>query len=293
MLIDTHAHVNFNAYKDDGDEVVRRALAEGTWLINVGSEKDTSRRAVEYATRYDTGVFAAVGLYPGNLVTQEYEEKVGGEKIKISSAAEIFDEQYYFNLARQAKVVAIGEIGLDYYRNGAAKELQQKVFKQQLALAKSLNKPVMIHCREAHDDLIEILSDYSYSSSEAEGRIEKFSLRQAQGKLSSNNKIRGVIHSFSGTLAQAQEYLSTGFHLGFNGIITFAHDYDEVIKVMPFDKILLETDCPYLTPVPLRGKRNEPSYVRYVAQKVAELRGVSFEEVAEVTTINAKKLFGI
>jgi TatD DNase family protein len=272
MLIDTHAHVNFLQYKDDGDEVVKRSLAEGTWLINVGSEKDTSRRAVEYANRYEAGVFAAVGLYPGNLVAQEFEEKIGGEMIKISSAAEVFDEQYYSGLASEAKVVAIGEIGLDYYRNGAAKELQKEVLLAQLKLAGNLNKPVLLHCRQAHDDLLEIL-------------------RQAI----SDKRLaaRGVLHSFSGTLGQAQEYLAMGFHLGFNGIITFTHDYDEVIKTMPFDRILVETDCPYLTPVPLRGKRNEPGYVRYVAEKIADLRGVSFEDVAGMTTTNARKLFKI
>jgi len=272
MLIDTHAHVNFLQYKNDGDEVVKRSLAEGIWLINVGSEKDTSRRAVEYSSRYGVGVFAAVGLHPIQLRAQEIEEKVDGELIKFSIPAEEFDEAYYTNLVEQEKVVAIGEIGLDYYRNAAAKELQQEVFIKQLELAVKFKKPILIHCREAHEDLQKIFKEW----------IEN-------GK----SLPRGVLHSFSGTLAQAQEYLAMGFHLGFNGIITFTHDYDEVIKTMPFDRILVETDCPYLTPVPLRGKRNEPSYVKYVAQKISELRGVSFEEVAEVTTKNAKGLFNL
>lgn len=272
MLIDTHAHVNFLQYKNDGDEVVSRSLAEGTWMINVGSEKDTSRRAVEYATRYETGVFAAIGLHPIQLRAQEIEEKENGETVKFTIPAEEFDEEYYANLARQEKVVAIGEIGLDYYRNGATKELQQEVFIKQLELAIKFKKPILVHCREAHEDLQKIFKEWL----------------GAEKSLPS-----GVLHSFSGTMEQAQAYLDMGFHLGFNGIITFAHDYDEVVKNMPFDRILVETDCPYLTPVPLRGKRNEPSYVKHVAQKIAELRGVSFEEVAEITTANAKKLFNI
>ena len=297
MLIDTHAHVNFLQYKNDGDEVVKRSLAEGTWMINVGSEKDTSRRAVEYAQKYKQGVFAAVGLHPGHLAAVEYEEEIKGEKVKFSTAAEIYDERYYFDLACEPKVVAIGEIGLDYYRMdmtcdipklnfpilghrksksdrqiNAEKNLQKEVLLEQLGLAEKLNKPVMLHCREAHEDLLKILKTWT---------------------LVGNKPLRGVIHSFSGRWSQAKQYLAMGFYLGFNGIITFARDYDKVVREVPLDKLLLETDCPYLTPEPWRGKRNEPSYVKYVAQKVAELRGISVEEVAEITTKNARKLFKI
>ena len=283
MLIDTHAHINFNAYKDDGDKVVRRALAQDIWLINVGSEKDTSRRAIEYAQQFERGVFAAVGLHPGHLAAVEYEEEIKGEQMKFSSSAEIFDERYYFNLAQEAKVVAIGEIGLDYYRLtadkrgtdariDADKNLQKEVLLEQLGLAENLNKPVLLHCREAHEDLLKILRTWT---------------------LVGNKPLRGVIHSFSGRWSQAEQYLAMGFHLGFNGLITFARDYDRVVREMPLGKLLLETDCPYLTPEPWRGKRNEPSYVRYVAQKIAELRGISADEVAEVTTRNARELFRI
>ncbi len=273
MLIDTHAHINFSAYKDDGDAVVKRALDENTWLINVGSEKDTSRRAADYARRYPTGVFAAVGLHPGHLVAQEYEEEINGEKVKFSTAAEIYDEQCYFNLAREPKVVAIGEIGLDYhYKNGARSELQREGLLEQLGLAEKLNKPVILHCRDAHEDLLKILDMWIFVG---------------------NKPLRGVVHSFSGRWSQAERYLKMGFYLSFNGIITFARDYDRVVRAMPLDKLLLETDCPYLTPEPWRGKRNEPAYVKYVAEKVAELRGISMGEVAERTTENAWKLFKI
>jgi len=274
VLIDTHAHINFNVYKNDGDEVVRRALAENTWLINVGAERDTSRRAIEYARQYEAGVFAAIGLHPGSLAAQEYEEKIDGDEIvKIKTEAQEFDCEYYKTLAQDDKVVAIGEVGLDYhYSNGARPELQREVLLEQLGLAEKLNKPVMLHCRDAHEDLLKILEMWN---------------------LVGNKPLRGVVHSFSGRWSQAEKYLAMGFHLGFNGIITFARDYDRVVREAPLSRLLLETDCPYLTPAPFRGKRNEPSYVKYVAEKVAELRGISVEEVAEVTTKNAKKLFRI
>lgn len=272
MLIDTHAHVNFNAYKDDGDEVVKRTLAENVWIINVGAENRTSRRAVEYAKRYETGVFAAVGLHPGHLAAQEYEEEIDGSRIKFSSPIEVYDEKLYFALAQEEKVKAIGEIGLDYYHNEARKELQKEVLLEQLGLAEKLQKPVILHCREAHEDLLNILKTWTFVG---------------------NKPLRGVIHSFSGDWKDAQEYLALGFYLGFNGLITFARDFDEVVRNSPLEKILLETDCPFLTPIPFRGKRNEPGFVKYVAEKVAELRGLSLEEVAGATFKNAKELFKI
>jgi len=273
MLIDTHAHVNFLQFRDDGDETVKRSLAEGTWLINVGSEKDTSRRAVEYATRYKAGVFAAIGLHPGSLCTQEFEEKIDEKEIiKIKTEAQEFNYDYYKKLGQKPEVVAIGEIGLDYYRNAAKPELQKEVLLEQLGLAENLGKPVMLHCREAHEDLLKILKTWT---------------------LVGNKSLSGVIHSFSGRWSQAEQYLAMGFYLSFNGIITFARDYDRVVREMPLERLLLETDCPYLTPIPFRGKRNEPAYVKYVAQKVAELRGLSLEEVSDATTKNAKRLFKI
>lgn len=273
MLIDTHAHVNFAAYKDDGDEVTERALKENIRMINVGSERDTSRRALEYAKKYKQGVFAAVGLHPIHLRTQQIGAHVDEyENIEFKAEAEKFDYDYYKSQAQNEKVVAIGEIGFDYYRNAANKELQKEVLLEQMSLADELKKPIIFHCREAHNDLLATLKEW---------------------ELVGNKKLRGVIHSFSGRWSQAQLYLAMGFYLGFNGIITFARDYDKVIKQMPLERLLLETDCPYLTPVPYRGKRNEPAYVKYVAEKVAELRGISYEEVAEITTKNTQTLFGI
>jgi len=273
MLIDTHAHVNFIAYKDDGDEVIKRALKENIWMINVGSEKDTSRRAVEYAKKYSEGVYAAVGLHPIHLKEQEADAQLDEyESAEFKTSAEKFDYKYYKSLAQNEKVVAIGEIGLDYYHNTANIDLQREVLLEQISLADEFKKPIIFHCREAHNDLLAILKEWD---------------------LVGNKNLRSVIHSYSGRWSQAKLYLEMGFYLGFNGIITFARDYDKVIKQMPLNRLVLETDCPYLTPIPFRGKRNEPAYVKYVAQKVAELRGISFEEVAETTTANAKKLFNI
>jgi len=298
MLIDTHAHVNFTAYKDDGDEVIKRALKNNVWLINIGSQYDTSRRAVEYAQKFEEGVFASVALHPIHLKGRKIKEEVDAdESFTIETQEEKFDYQKYKELAlsthsttaqggeqsrttspeqaRQSKVVAIGETGLDYYHLDLGQEenqkaLQKESFVKHLELAKELGKPIIVHCRKAHADVLEILKDYT------------------AGKA---NKLQGTIHSFSGRLSQAEQYLGMGFYLSFNGIVTFARDYDKVILNMPLERLLIETDCPYLAPVPFRGKRNEPLYVKYVAEKIAELRGISFEEVAEITTDNAKKLF--
>ncbi len=258
MFVDTHAHINFRDYKDDGAEVIKRALENDVWLINVGADFATSKKAVEYSERYQIGVFAAVGLHPTSLKAEE------------------FNEQKYRELAHKPKVLAIGEIGLDYYRikncEAGIIERQKEIFKKQIDLTIELGLPIIIHCRNANNDVIDILNS-----------IFKIP----------NSKLRGVIHSFSGNYKQAREYRKMGFKIAFNGIITFARDYDKVILDTPLKDILLETDCPYLTPVPYRGKRNEPLYVIEVAKKVAEIKGLSLEEVAEQTTKNAKEVFNI
>ena len=283
MLIDTHAHLNFNAFKDDVEEVIRRCSEEKVGVINVGSQYSTSKRAVEMAEKHEN-MWAAIGLHPSHLSEYEFEDGEGG---KIKSAVEKFDREKYLTLAKSKKVVAIGEIGLDYYfekskiKNQNAKlqfksqnlKYQQKeVFIQQIDLAIELNLPLMIHCREAYRDVLKILTEQN----------------KKYGK-----KLRGVIHSYLGRLSYAQIFNDIGFSLSFNGIITYARDYDKVIKNIDLEYILTETDCPWLTPVPHRGERNEPAYVRYVAEKIAEIRGVSFDEVAKATTENAEKLFAI
>lgn len=278
MFIDTHAHVNFNSYRDDSDEVIRRSLDNEVWMINIGSQYSTSKRAVEMAERYEKGVFAAVGLHPLHLETGLVKIKDDREEIQFPTIEERFDYEQYKKLAQSLRVVAIGEIGLDYYwkpktksKLALFKEKQMDVLFQQMDLAKELGLPVLFHCRTAHDDLLKVLE-------------HKFS--------DTNYKLNGTIHCFTGTWEQAQKYMDMGFYLSFNGII-FKMNLDEVIEKTPIERILLETDCPYLVPPEAPSKRNEPIYVKYVAEKIAKIKNVSYEKVAEITTQNAKKLFKI
>jgi len=312
MLIDTHAHLNFNAYKDDADEVIKRTLENDVWMINVGSQYSTSLRAVEYAKKYPEGVFASVALHPIHLKSRKIKEEIDWqESLEFETREEKFDYEKYKELAIQSKVVAIGETGLDYYHLDKGKEeeqkkLQKESFIKHLELAKELNKPIIIHCREAHQDVLEILKSFIELLPERSRALNALSARRSRRLIinpstSSGSKLSGVVHSFSGRWSQAQQYLEMGFYLGFNGLITFAfnglitfaRDYDKVIKNTPLERLLLETDCPYLAPIPFRGQRNEPLYVKYVAFKIAEIKGVSFDEIAHVTTENARNLFGI
>lgn len=265
MIIDTHAHVNFNAFKDDADEVIRRALNEKIWMINVGSQYSTSKRAVEIAEKYDEGVYAAIGLHPIHLGQGLVKIKEDLQEVQFPAREEVFDYERYKELAKSKKVVAIGEVGFDYY----LKEFHQKqlnVFLGQLALAQEMNLPIIIHCRMAHEELREALTPYL-------------------------SKIRGVVHSHTATWEQTKDYLNTDLYFGFNGLI-FKRPSDEVIKNLPLEKILVETDAPYLTPQQEDG-RNEPLYIKHVVSKIAQIKGLSYQEVAEATTQNARMLFGI
>ncbi len=268
-IIDTHAHLNFNAYREDSDRVVERSLEGGVSVINVGSQYSTSFRAVELAERHREGVWAAVGLHPIHLETGLVKIKIDPEEIQIQSRQEQFDREKYRELAKSSdKVVAIGEIGLDYYYKPKTrrklelfKEKQKKAFLEQQGLAKDLNLPMIFHCRFAHDDFLELVDP----------------------------SLPGVVHCFTGNWEQAKLYLEKGFYLGFNGLI-FKLDCDEIIKRVPLERILIETDCPYLTPPPETG-RNEPLFVKRVAEKIAKLKDMSYKEIAEITSENAQKLF--
>lgn len=290
MIIDSHCHVHFNAYKEDMDEVIRRTRADGVALITVGTQATTSKKGLEVAEAYD-GVWATVGLHPNHLIEQEFwdDDELPPEEQatpKIKTRAERFDLAYYRELAKHPKCVAIGECGFDYYRlpEGtdleAIKKVQEEAVRLQFDLATEMDLPVAIHCRDAHIDQARVIREYVES-----GRLAR----------------RGVIHCFTGTVEEAQVYIDLGFYISFTGIITFPPRKTEgefsalqrVVQALPLESILVETDAPYLTPVPHRGKRNEPAYVRHVAAKVAELKGISLEEVERVTTENAKKLFGI
>jgi TatD DNase family protein len=193
--------------------------------------------------------------------------------VEFHPSVEEFDEERYLKLAESKKVVAIGEIGLDYFHNSGNKEKQKEVFSAQIEMAMKLDLPIIIHSRKSHDDVIEIL-------------IEKKKIYQ--------EKLRGVVHCFSGRLSQAKTYTEElGFHLGFNGVVTFDRSYDKVLREVDMKYFLIETDCPYLTPIPFRGQRNEPAYVKYVAEKIAEIKEKDVFELERATTESAKGLFKI
>lgn len=282
-LFDIHTHTQFAAFKGEADLVIKRALDAGVWMINVGTQKDTSAKAVEFAEKYAQGVYATVGLHPIHTersyhdpqelgIIQQSADYAAITDGGFMSREEKFDYAYYKKLVLHPKVVAIGECGLDYYRLGEeTKEKQFRAFEAEIELAAEVKKPLMIHCRNAFGDLVQILNS-------------KFPIL---------NSPPGVVHFFSGTKDDAKKLLDMGFSFSFGGVITFARDYDEAIKYIPLERILLETDAPYVAPVPYRGKRNEPAYVAEVAKKLAELRGVSWEEIAEITTANARRLFNL
>ena len=275
MIIDTHSHLNFNAYKKDLDEVMNRTLQNNVWMINVGTKYETSKQAIELAEKYKEGVYSAIGLHPIYAGAEFQKIKTDPKEGEFLVKEESFDKEKYKELSKSKKVVAIGEIGLDYYYKPKTKtkleqfkQKQKEVFLQQIELAEELNLSVILHCRMAHQDLINILKQREH--------------------------IKGVIHCFTGTLEDAQQYIDLGFYLGINGII-FKFNIDEVIKKISLDKILVETDCPYLTP-PQEGdknKRNEPIFVKHIIQKIADLKELDFNEIATKTTQNAKELFKI
>ena len=273
--IDAHTHAHFAAFNDDYKEVIGRALEVGVAVVNVGTQKDTSAKALEVAHEFSENVWAVVGLHPIHTEKSFHDAKelgAGGDESGFTSRGEMFDYEYYRKLALDPKTVAIGECGLDYFRLGEeTKEKQKEAFLKQVELAYDVKKHLMIHCRDAFGDLIKILEEN-------------------KNKL---NAKPGVVHFFTGTVDDARKLLSLGFYFTFGGVITFARSYDKVIKTIPMDRLLSETDAPYVTPEPYRGKRNEPAYVVYVVRKLAELRGVSEEEMAEQIWANAKAVFGI
>lgn len=279
MLIDTHAHLNFNYFKDDADSVIQNSLSERTWMINVGADYKTSKRALDYANKYERGVYAAVGLHPMHLQTMRAQ----GDDYDFVTREESFNYDIYEKLAKFEKVVAIGEIGLDYYhiepdQNASeVKKKQKDTFLEQLLLARKLDMPAIIHCRQAHDDLIACVKDFKNEYKE----------------LIPKNKPWAVVHCFSGDEDLAWQYFGFGFLISFTGLITFSSQWDDLIRKLPDDKFMIETDSPFMTPEPFRGKRNEPMYVKYVAEKIAEIQISTFERIAKATTANAKTLFKI
>jgi TatD DNase family protein len=252
MLIDSHAHLEMPEFRRDLEAVIQRAKESGVgYIFTVGTEKKDWMRALEIAHSHPS-IYAILGVHPHN-------------------AKEIDDQTYptLRQLCRNEKVKAYGEIGLDFYRNLSPRDVQLKRFREQIELAKELRLPIVVHDREAHQETLEIL------------------------KSEKADECGGIIHCFSGDYEMAKECIDMGFYISIPGSITFknAEKFREIIQRLPLESLLVETDAPFLAPVPFRGKRNEPSYVRYTAQKVAEIKKVSFEKVAEVTTENALRVF--
>lgn len=266
-FFDIHAHVNDIRYDEDRQAVLKRTQESSVWSVQVGTDRKSSQEVVKIADLAGIGVYSSIGVHP------------------IDDEQETFDELFFGKLIESKRVVAIGECGLDYSRlDGVSavvfeKKRQRELFKQQIDFAVLKNLPLMIHCRDsdksladAHNDVLEILK----------GK------KQEAGDI-----LRGNIHFFSQTIDIAREYFALGFTISFTGVITFTHEYDEVIRLSPLDRIMSETDCPFVAPVPYRGKRNEPIFVKEVVKKIAEIREEDFEIVREATVQNAVRVFGI
>lgn len=254
MLFDTHVHINARQFADDEKDVIKRALSEGVSnMIVVGFDRETIEGAIRIAEENES-IYAAVGWHPVDAIDMTDE-----------------DLKWIEELASHPKVVALGEMGLDYHWDKSPKEIQKEVFRKQIRLAKKVKLPIIIHNREATQDIVEILKEEDAK------------------------EVGGIMHCFSGSLETAQECIDMNFYISFGGPVTFknAKKPKEVVKELPLEKLLIETDCPYLTPHPYRGKRNEPAYVKLVAEQIAELKGISLDEVARQTTINAKNIFQI
>jgi TatD DNase family protein len=254
MLFDSHAHIDDSRFDSDQAETIERARENGvTGIINIGADMASSARSVALAKAYQ-GIYAAVGIHPHDA----------------KSVAEADYDQLAEWVNKEAKVVAIGEIGLDYYYDLSPRDVQQTVFIRHIDLARQLGKPIIIHDRDAHGDVMSIVK------------------KEAKGVI-------GVFHCYSGSLEMAKEVIKLGFYVSFAGPVTFAKSakLKEIAAAVPLERLLVETDSPYLTPHPYRGRRNEPAHVRLVAEEVARLRGLSLEAVAEATTNNVKQLFSI
>lgn len=254
MIIDSHAHLDDSRFDYDRDMIIKNLKNNGIELvINIGADLKTSIASVSLADKYDN-IYAAVGVHPHSAKEMD------------NSTIEILK-----SFAKRDKVVAIGEIGLDFHYDNSPRDIQRKWFKEQLKLAKEVDLPVIIHTREAAQETFDIL-------------------KEAQ-----DGSLRGVLHCYSGSVEMALEYIKLGFYISIAGPVTFnnAKVTKEVAKAVPLDKLLIETDCPYLTPMPYRGKRNEPMFTKYVAETIAEIRGITFDELAKATNKNTKELFKI
>jgi len=273
---DAHTHIHFPAYDKDRGEVIAHAIDQNVGMVTVGTTFKTSLEAVEVAKSF-MNIWAAVGVHPVHASESFHDADEMGKAAhgEMQHPAEVFDATAFRKLATDPRVVAIGECGLDYFRlEGDAKkekEEQKKLFVEQIRFAHAVKKPLMIHCRSAFPDLLGILEE--------------------EKKYLSENA--GIIHFFSGTEREAEQLLGLGFSFTFGGVVTFTSDYDAVVRSLPIDRILSETDAPYVSPAPYRGKRNQPAYVVHVAKRLAELKGVSEDEMEGQILANAERMFSI
>lgn len=249
-LIDSHVHLNDRRFHADREEVFRRIEEGLDFVVNIGYDLESSKISLDYARKHPF-IYATVGLHPAE--EEEYTEKL---------------EKQLEELAREEKVLAIGEIGLDYHWMTKSKEIQKDIFRKQLALAERMGKPVVIHTRDAMEDTIKILQEFP--------------------------KVGGILHCYPGSVESAKQMIDR-YYLGIGGVLTFknAKKLTEVVRGIPLERFVLETDCPYMAPIPYRGQRNEPIYVKEVAKKIAEIKGISYEEVVRVTNENTKKVYGL
>lgn len=269
---DAHTHTNFVAYATDRDEVIKRSADAEVGINVVGTQYDTSKAAVELAQQHD-GVWATIGLHPIHTSKSYHDAQELGEGNKeFTSRGEVFDSSAYEALAAQGKVVAIGECGLDYYRvDSSTKDIQKQAFIEQIELANKLDVALMLHVRpsqgsqDAYLDALELLHAHA--------------------------KVKGDTHFFAGNWDTAKKFLDFGFTLSFTGVVTFTHDYDDVVRNTPLDMMLSETDAPYVTPAPHRGRRNEPSYIPLIVERIAHIRGGDPEVVAKKLLGNAERVF--
>lgn len=272
-FVDIHTHVNFAAFDSDREEVIGRAEKAGVAMINVGTQADTSKKAIELAEKHEN-CYAIVGLHPVHTTKSHHDLAELGEGGKeFTSRGESFDTTIYRSMLAHPKVVGIGECGLDYYHlDDESIKKQKEDFIAQINLANEARKPLMLHVRS---------------------NKERSAYKDALQILKAQAKVKGNFHFFAGSWDEAKEILEAGYTLSFTGVITFARQYDEVIKNAPLDMIMSETDAPYVSPAPHRGKRNEPAYVTEVVKKIAEIRGEDFEKVRSVLLQNAKRLFNL
>ena len=279
--IDVHSHIQDKAFEVDREAVLARMREEGIGALVVGTDRKMSEDAIRLAEQYEF-LWATVGQHP----TDSLKAVCGGEGRESGINAE-FDYDFYLKLAKNPKVVAIGECGLDYYHEdqNAKRKTQRDLFERHIELSLEIKKPLMLHCRpspgtlDAYEDMLKILDHRLYGHSD----FMDFS--------ASDPRYPGNVHFFAGNWDIAERFLKKGFTLSFTGVITFARDYDQVIKNTPLEQLMVETDCPYVAPAPFRGKRNEPRFIKEIANKIAEIRGEDIAKVAKVTCQNALRLF--